>query len=107
MQIVSVLDKPIAAKSFPGQSPANTASRAPVLLIAWVLFCAFCNCAGWVLSAFHRLNLLGYMVAGTLCAVLIFISRKSLLPISSPGGELVKLNRRFRRPFPLSFLALA
>src|SRR5690349_8434605 len=107
MQIVPVLAKPIAAESDPGESRPNTASRAPGSLIAWVLVCTFCNCAGWILSAFHLLNLLGYAVSAVLCVLLAFIFRRGIFSASRPGSKLIRLKRRFRRPFPLSFFVLA
>src|SRR6266851_7522498 len=107
MQIVSVLDKPIAAASNAGQAAAKARLCAPIPLIAWILFCVFCNCAGWILSAFHRLNPIGYATAFVLSASLMFIFRHRLFPPPGRGVKLTRLILRFRRPFPLSFLVLA
>ena len=35
----------------------------PTLVLLWVWFCAYLNCAGWTLSALHQLNADGYAVA--------------------------------------------
>ena len=34
----------------------------PTLVLLWVWFCAYLNCAGWALSALHQLNARGYAV---------------------------------------------
>jgi hypothetical protein len=73
----------------------------------WILFCAFCNCAGWLLSALHQLNARGYGVAFALLLVLAFYYRASLFPRVPPGRRKARLRRRFRRMFPLAFLILA
>ena len=35
----------------------------PTVILFWVWFCAYLNCAGWTLSALHQLNTGGYLVA--------------------------------------------
>ena len=47
--------------------PLNCEKRGhstPAAAVLWILFCAFCNCAGWLLSAIHQLNALGYLIIG-------------------------------------------
>ena len=66
----------------------------PTLVLLWVWVCAYLNCAGWALSALHKLNAVGYAVALALgfAALLVwrkqtsapFVSRGSPAKISSP-----------------------
>jgi hypothetical protein len=76
-------------------------------LVMWIWLCAGLNCAGWVLSAIHRLTPAGYaaaLLAGL--ATLIFWWRKT--PEAKPlPVRWHKFHRRFRNPFPLAFLVLA
>src|SRR5438445_10724883 len=81
--------------------------RAPALGTGWIVFCAFCNCAGWVLSALHRLNATGYAIACMFGLAAIVICRKRIFPEGFRGLNLRKLRGRFRRLFPLGFLTLA
>jgi hypothetical protein len=73
----------------------------------WICLCAFLNCAGWVLSAFHTLNATGYVIA------LVVGITAALFWLKPTGSEIRsccnwrKLRRRFRSPFPLAFLVLA
>ena len=73
----------------------------------WVCFCAYLNCAGWVLSALHQLNAAGYAVALLLGGVAFATVWKPASERFSPHISWRKLQRRFRRPFPLAFLILA
>src|SRR5690349_18113455 len=107
MQILPVLDKPAAAASNPGQVAAQAPLHAPILLIAWILVCVFCNCAGWILSAFHQLNVIGYATTIGLSVGFVFIFRTQIFPASWPGSKINRFRRRFRRTFPLAFLILA
>ena len=56
--------------SWPGNGPASGYSSVtfplremPTLVLFWIWFCAYLNCAGWALSALHQLNAGGYAVA--------------------------------------------
>ena len=73
----------------------------------WVLFCAFCTCSGWMLSACHQLNAAGYAVAFLLAGSAILLARRHLWPERPSGANWRKARRRFRRFFPLAFLSLA
>ncbi len=73
---------------------------------AWVVVCAWLNCAGWVLSALHQLNVAGYTVCFLVGAVAIFLFRKHLLPRWS-GFQFQRWRRRFSRAYPAAFLVLA
>src|SRR5260370_26600698 len=53
-------------------------SSLPVAL--WILFCAYCNLAGWVLSALHQLNAMGYVAAFLPAAALLPWLRKRFFP---------------------------
>ena len=49
----------------------NTPIKAPLAVVLWIVFCAFCTCTGWVLSALHQLNAQGYAVAFLLGIMLL------------------------------------
>ena len=83
------------------------------MVTAWILLGAILSAAGWILSAVHELNGIGY-------GVLIFLGmgtvgvwlgiRKPAAPVSRPGRVHrwhSTLRRRFGRPFPAVFLLLA
>jgi hypothetical protein len=82
--------------------------KTPLPAAGWIVVCAFCNCAGWGLSAIHELNLAGYSIAMLvgLAAAMLWWKRSG-----GDGGwegfKPRKLLRRFRRPFALAFLVLA
>ena len=81
-------------------------SKIPLPIAGWILLCAFLNCAGWILSAVHQLNVLGYTVIFALAAAgIVWWGRKN--PIAPRGGNVHRLRRRFRRGFPLAFLIVA
>jgi len=79
----------------------------PVGVAPWILFCAFCNCVGWGLSAIHQLNAVGYAAAFGLGIAALVIFRGRLLPECWPRPHWQMLQRRFRRFFPASFVVLA
>ena len=79
----------------------------PAMVAAWVVFSAFCSCAGWVLSALHQLNVGGYAVALLLGVAVVWMLRERVLPENVWGWNLRKQRRRFRRTFPLGFLIVA
>jgi hypothetical protein len=54
----------------------NRPPKAPADAALWVVVCAFCSCAGWVLSALHWLNAFGYLVAFALAGFALWIARK-------------------------------
>jgi hypothetical protein len=73
----------------------------------WILFCAFCVCAGWALSLLHLLNAAGYSAAFLLALGGIwFWSRKTGTPLLRVPTW-ARLRHRFSRVLPLSFLVLA
>ena len=80
-------------------------TRPPVAILNWIWLCAFLNCAGWGLSALHQLNAAGYAVTLALGATAFFIWQKKSGGPVFPRWQ--KINRRFRRTFPLAFLILA
>jgi hypothetical protein len=81
--------------------------RMAAFVSIWVWFCAYLNCAGWALSAFHQLNARGYAVALVVwLAAFFFWRQKSSAQVFSRAGWR-KFLRRFRKPFPLAFLLLA
>ena len=108
--------------------------RIPGDAAVWIILCAFLNCLGWLLSAFHQLNAAGYLVALAIAIGAPWVIRKvqsgageaveTAKPMGvggphwpkAPGlmrgvdfscGNLHKLRRRSRRLFPLCFFLLA
>ena len=79
----------------------------PTLVLLWVWVCAYLNCAGWALSALHKLNAVGYAVALALGFVGLLVWRKQTSAHLFPEVRRQKYLRRFRKPFPLAFLILA
>jgi hypothetical protein len=79
----------------------------PTLVLIWVWFCAYLNCAGWVLSAIHQLNAGGYAAALAFWFVALFIWKQKTSGRIFPRACRQKFRRRFRKPFPLAFLILA
>lgn len=87
-----------------------TTKRTPLVLdgpTAWVLLCAYLNCAGWTLSAVHHLHAGGYGVALAAAAAGLFGACKMRwveLPAPPSWG---RWRRRLRRVFPAGFVLLA
>jgi hypothetical protein len=79
----------------------------PTAILIWIWFCAYLNCAGWTLSALHQLNAAGYTVALLIGFGALVAWRKQTSERIFPQIYWRRLNRRFRRPLPLAFLALA
>lgn len=78
------------------------------LVRLWLWVSAFASAAGWTLSAFGQLNRAGYGIAFVVFVIFLFVGRRELSLI--PSGTifcLKKFLRRFRRPLPLCFVALA
>ena len=75
----------------------------------WLWISAFASLAGWGLSAAGELNPAGYAVAFAVFAVFVSIFRKGLgfSAKSVVSGQWSKVMRRFRRPLPFCFGALA
>ena len=86
---------------------ANTLSKAPLPVALWIVFCAFCACAGWILSLLHQLNAAGYAVAFLLGLAVVLALGGRIFAGGVPRWNWRKLRRRFSRPFPLAFLILA
>lgn len=82
-------------------------TRPPLPLFWWVLFCVYCNCAGWFLSALGELNAHGYWVVlglGFCILVALAVRNPQMLTFRLPAG---KWRRRYKRPFPAAFVVLA
>ena len=78
------------------------------LVRLWLWVSAFATAAGWILSALGQLNYTGYAVLFAAFTVFVFFFRRELgfdLGNRISGGK--KFLRRFRRPLPLCFVALA
>ena len=65
--------------------------------------------AGWILSTLHQLNRIGYGVVFALAAIAFIFWRQKTKwrPQKSPAQIWQKFRRRFKRPAPFLFLALA
>ncbi|HEY1789581.1 MAG TPA: hypothetical protein VGJ73_15595, partial [Verrucomicrobiae bacterium] len=74
----------------------------------WLWISAFATIAGWILSALGELNQFGYTVAFALFGGFVIAQRRSL-GFSKEKLWLAaeKALRRFRRPLPFCFFALA
>ena len=86
---------------------------APLLLQLWIGISALLCAGGWILSALHQLNSLGYSVlalAGSACCFWWWNRETTLTPVRVPRSLRTlaqRLRRRLSRPFPLAFLVLA
>jgi len=90
----------------PSEKHSNTRPRVSFVAL-WILFGAFCNVIGWVLSAFHALNRTGYAISfGLALAAFVFWKTKTNAVFFQPR-DFHKLRRRFHRAFPLAFLIVA
>src|ERR1700743_1166671 len=75
----------------------------------WILGSAAYVSAGWILSAFHQLDLTGYAVYLSLwiAAALVVSKIRRPPPLQFPQAHRWLNSRRFRRPLPLIFLLTA
>jgi hypothetical protein len=80
--------------------------RKPPVLTLWLIFCAFCTCAGWFLSAIHQLNAAGYCIMFLLGGVSLTVFRHRLFRIRPAARDPSIRLKRFRRIIPLTFLVL-
>jgi len=81
----------------------------PIIVRAWVLLSTLLVGAGWILSAFHQLNRIGYAVFFTFAAIAIVFCvwrNRWSARISFFRGR-HKLLHRFKSPAPFLFLMLA
>jgi hypothetical protein len=85
--------------------PMSKPSRIPLPLAAWIFFCAFLNCAGWILSALRRLDASGYAIILAIGVIFVWFIRKKFRAYQ--GWNLAGIRRRSRRLFPLAFFVLA
>jgi hypothetical protein len=82
-------------------------TRTPPGIALWVMLCAYLNCAGWILSAFHQLNAVGYSIVLLVGVVAGVIWWKRVKAANGSDFNISRFKSRFRRPFPLAFLILA
>ncbi len=78
------------------------------LVRLWIWVSVFASAAGWTLSALGQLNRAGYGIALAVFILLMWVARRewSGMPGGKNGGW-AKIRRRFCRPLPLCFAALA
>jgi hypothetical protein len=79
----------------------------PPGVAAWVVFSAFCSCAGWVFSGLHQLTATGYGLVFLVGLAAVGLLWRKVFPRGYGCLNLRKLRRRYRRTFPLAFLILA
>ena len=74
----------------------------------WILFSALLVSAGWILSALHQLNRVGYGVFFAIAGIafIFWLKKTRLRPQKNPAPLCHKFLRRFRRPAPIFFLLL-
>lgn len=74
----------------------------------WILLSTLLVSAGWILSALHQLNRVGYGAVFALAAIAAFFWQRKIKwrPHKNPAQLFQKFHRRFRRPAPMFFLVL-
>lgn len=79
------------------------------IIRVWILLSALLVASGWILSAFHQLNRIGYGIVFALAAIAFFSwqRRTKWRPPQNPAQSFHKFHRRCKRIAPLIFLALA
>ncbi len=82
-------------------------AKTPLPLAAWIALSALLNCAGWLLSALHQLNRLGYGYLFLAAAVAGMVWWRNFRAQSFQPLHLQREKKRFRRFLPLGFLILA
>ncbi|EEF59573.1 hypothetical protein [Pedosphaera parvula] len=82
-------------------------TRTPLGIAFWIILCAYLNCAGWILSALHQLNAVGYAVILLVGAALGFVWWRQAKAGEPSGSWVSTFKARFRRSFPRAFLVLA
>jgi len=76
-------------------------------LACWLFLCVFLNCDGWLLSAVHQLNAIGYLVSFVLgAAAFVYFFRRQGVRSRSLPQVMSRFRRRFARVFPGAFLVL-
>src|SRR5436309_15871924 len=100
MQPSVPLDRPTEDFLKVGQSVQASQFRCPFPAAAWILTCAFCNCAGWILSALHQLNAAGYAVVFLLGLAGVLLWKRNIFSGFFQRWNRAKLRRRFSRSFP-------
>jgi hypothetical protein len=81
--------------------------KPPLGIRCWILLCSACAAAGWLLSAIHQLNAVGYLVVfGMVAAALISLTARGVLPASGGAFRWRRMKSRFRRWLPASFVGL-
>jgi len=75
------------------------------LVKTWIVLVALASAAGWILSALGELNGIGYGVVVGLACIVWFFARRRKAGAGSFSWH--RMQRRFARPLPLAFAALA
>ena len=91
-------------------SIAESNLRPPPLVLRlaglWLIWSAWCSAGGWVLSALHRLDGLGYAVLAPVLLGVGWFWLKATAPEKKTGFNFAKIFRRWRRPASLIYLAI-
>ena len=81
-------------------------TRTPLLPALWIWLGAWASCSGWMLSAAHRLDATGYLLALLLGGgVCVFAWKRGAFKNFQPPS-LHRFKRRMIRPLPLAFAIL-
>ena len=89
------------------QPSRAVASRPPLGITLWVLISAVASATGWILSALHQLNAIGYLCVFLPLLLFYLWRQKNSLRLALDPLRLRRIRRRFRRPLPFVFLMLS
>ena len=82
-------------------------TRTPLFPALWIWLGVWASCSGWLLSAAHRLDAAGYVVALLLGVGAVGIAWKRGAFKSFQPPSLLRFKHRMVRPLPLAFCILA
>lgn len=77
------------------------------MVALWIYLCTLLTCAGWLLSALHSLNGIGYLITISIGAGVGWIFRRPLGLDFRPDKVRCRLKRWRRRLFPAAFFCIA
>ena len=77
------------------------------MVALWIYLCTLLTCAGWLLSAFHSLNGIGYLLTLSIGAGVGWIFRRTLGLDFRTDKFQCRLKRWRRRLFPAAFFCIA
>src|SRR5262252_10075389 len=105
MEATAAFDRPAMAVSTPGPVH-HLRLQTPGALTVWILFCAFCNATGWLLSLLHQLNAAFYGLALAIALASAWVLGNKFFSKAISRYSSKRAKQRFRRGLPLAFLVL-